>query len=170
MFGWIIGTVLLTLLLLSALNQFSFSFMKKVAEYDRWLLLPQWTFFAPNPGCTDYRLLYRDLDEQKQPFEWREIPLVRRRSYWDGVWNPDKRRSKCLFDLTQTVVIIRQEYDNPAVTMTSIPYLALAHYVDREPLQPGAKFRQFIVVQTHGIFTEAGPEPLLRSEVHSVCL
>ena len=144
--------------------------MKKVAEYDRWLLLPQWTFFAPNPGCTDYRLLYRDLDEQKQPFEWREIPLVRRRSYWDGVWNPDKRRSKCLFDLTQTVVIIRQEYDNPAATMISIPYLALAHYVDREPAHPGAKFRQFMVVQTHGIFTETGPEPLLRSEIHSVCL
>jgi len=170
MFAGLIGVLLLAWFLLSILNQFSFAFMAKFAAgYDRWLLLPRWTFFAPNPGCTDYRLLYRDFDDREQASEWSEVPLVRRRGHWDAIWNPDKRRSKGLFDLAQSLLILRHEHDNPAVAMTSIPYVALAHYVDCLPRGPGVKYRQFIIVQTHGIFADAGPELLMHSGVHRVC-
>jgi len=170
MLAVIIGTVLVVWLLLSILNQFSFPFFKNaVAQYDRWLLLPKWTFFAPNPGCTDYRLLYRDFNDREQPSQWREVPMVRKRAWADAIWNPDKRLSKGLFDLAQSLMIIRQDYDNPAVLMTSIPYVALAHYVEWLPRDQPVKSRQFMIVQTHGIFASSGPDVLMHSGVHDVC-
>lgn len=122
----IVGAVLLFWLVLSAINQFSFAFFNKlVARYDHVMLMPRYTFFAPNPGSTDYRFLVRDYHGEDKPCPWQEIPIVRKRSLRDAFWNPDKRRSKGLFDLVQSLIMIHREYEDPAVLMTSIPYIAL---------------------------------------------
>ncbi|MGE5322718.1 MAG: hypothetical protein ACM3SW_07645 [Actinomycetota bacterium] len=166
----IVGGLLLIWFVLSVLNQFDLTFFKNsVAAYDRFLLLPRYTFFAPNPGCTDYRLLYRDFGYDNQPSPWQEVLIVRKRSWLDAVWNPEKRLSKGLFDLTQAMLIIRREYKDPAVLMTSVPYIALAHYVECLPHKTPVKYRQFMIAQSHGYLTETAPETLATSGVHSVC-
>jgi hypothetical protein len=169
MLAWIVGAVLLLWLICSAVNQFSLKwFSKHVTQYDHFMLLPRWTFFAPNPGCTDYRLLYRNYDEDERPSEWCEVPVVRRRSLLDALWNPDKRRSKGIYDLVQSLMQIRRDIDEPAVLMTSIPYVALAHFIDQLPRDENVQRRQFIIVQTHGIYAHAGPDVLITSGVHLV--
>jgi len=169
MLAVIIGALLFICFLFSILNQFSFPFFRRaIAQHDRFMLLPKWTFFAPNPGCTDYRLLYRDYDEDEQPSKWEEVMSVRRRSWSDAIWNPDKRSSKGLFDLGQALLIISQEINDPRVLMTTVPYIALAHYIDSLPHQSSVKYRQFVIVQTHGIFTESAPDVLISSGMHRV--
>jgi len=168
MLAGFIGFFLIVWLFLSVLNQFSFPFMNAVTQYDRWALLPRWTFFAPNPGCTDFRLVYRTFDAQDQPSPWREVSMVRERALLDAIWNPDKRRSKALVDLTQALLLARRKCDEPAVLMTSFSYVAIAHYIDRLPrLQESAQSWQFLVLQTHGIFAESTPDILIRSGVHN---
>jgi len=170
MLAGIIGSVLVVWLVLSILNQFSFSFFRRaIAQHDKCLLLPKWTFFAPKPGCTDLRLLYRDFDEREQPSVWMEVRTVRRRALSDAIWHPDKRLSKGLFDLGQSLMLIREEYDNPTVLMTSVPYVALARYVECLPRDASVKYRQFMLAETHGIFVSAGPNLLMRSGIHNVC-
>src|SRR5690348_12432463 len=46
--------------ILSILNQFGFAWFDKITRHDHFSLLPLWTFFAPNPGQSDYHLIYRD--------------------------------------------------------------------------------------------------------------
>jgi hypothetical protein len=159
---------LIVLFVLSIFNQFSFRFLSRLALYDKFLLLPKWTFFAPNPGCEDYRLLYRDFDATEQPSTWQEVCTVRKRTWSDAFWNPNKRLSKALFDLTQSLSIIRKSCDKPAILMTSIPYVALVHYINCLPRGQSVKYRQFMVVQSHGIFADSPPEMLIQSEIHSV--
>jgi hypothetical protein len=169
MLSFVIGTLLCVWFLLSVLNQFSFSFINKtMARLDRLYLLPVWTFFAPNPGCTDYRLVYRDIISPELPSSWNEIPLVQERKCIDAFWNPDKRRSKAVFDLVQSLLIFRSKNPDSAAVMISLPYIALLHYVGHLPRRGDVKYRQFMIVQTHGIFTDANLEILMRSEIHSV--
>jgi hypothetical protein len=168
MLAFVIGTVLGLWLLLSILNQFPLPFMRAIATYDRWFLLPVWTFFAPNPGSTDYRLVYRDFDRDETPSPWIEIPLVRRRAPLDAVWHPDKRRSKGIFDLGQHLLVLRHTYGDSAAIAATFPYVALLHYVDRLPRDGDVRYRQFMLVQTHGQYAGADPDILLRSEIHSV--
>jgi hypothetical protein len=165
----VIGIGLLLWLILSAIHQFSFDCINKlVGRYDRFMLMPRYTFFAPNPGSTDYRLLIRDFRSENEPSAWQEIPLVRKRSLLDAFWNPDKRRSKGLFDLAQSLMQVRRESENPSVLMTSVPYIALLHFIDRLPREGTVRQRQFMVVQTYGIYPQSGPEVLITSGVHNV--
>jgi hypothetical protein len=169
MLAELIGLFLTVWLLLSILNQFSFSFIKKITQHDKCALLPRWTFFAPNPGCTDFRLVYRTFDEQELPSAWKEVCMVRERAWSDAIWNPDKRLLKAVVDLAQALLAIRRTYDDPTVLITSFPYVVLAHYLDCQPrLDPSAKSWQFMVIQTHGVFTESSPDLLIRSKVHNV--
>jgi len=169
MSAFVIGTVLGVWLLLSILNQCSLSFMKAIGRYDRCFLLPVWTFFAPNPGSTDYRLVYRDFDRHEVPSPWSEVPLVRRRRGLDALWHPDKRRSKGVFDLGAHLLQLRHKHGGSAATMATFPYVALLHYVDGLPRNGEVRYRQFMIVQTHGQFSDADPDVLVCSEVHSVC-
>jgi hypothetical protein len=172
MLAEIIGLFLIVWLLLSVLNQFSFSFFETVAQHDKWALLPRWTFFAPNPGCTDFRVVYRTFDELDQPSAWREVPMVRKRVWSDAIWCPDKRAAKALIDLTMAFRFVRRKFDDPTMLITTIPYIALVHYLDRLlHFDQSAKSWQFMIIQTHGIITESGPDIpdiLVRSQVHHV--
>jgi len=71
-----------------------------------WLsVIPAWNFFAPNPGTTDYHLLYRDKLESDDLSVWREIPIEKEPSLLKAIWNPHKRKSKVLSDVVSSVNI-----------------------------------------------------------------
>lgn len=72
-------------------------------ESDVFSIIPSWNFFAPNPGTTDYHLLYRDKLESGELSVWREIPIDKEPSLLRAVWNPRKRKSKVLSDVVSVV-------------------------------------------------------------------
>lgn len=67
--------------------------------YDVLSLVPAWNFFAPNPGTTDYHLLYRDKLESGEVSVWKEIPIDKEPTILKAIWNPHKRKSKVLSDV-----------------------------------------------------------------------
>src|SRR6185436_18257319 len=81
-------------------NQFHSRCPVWLRAVDVFGLIPVWTFFAPNPGMTDYYLLYRDRLPDGSFDNWRNVELkgsdngVRL-----GLWNPEKRKHKALSDL-----------------------------------------------------------------------
>ena len=61
---------------------------------DIFSLIPNWSFFAPRPGTSDYHLVFRDSDESGEWSRWREIPLNEKRTLWGAIWNPQKRLTR----------------------------------------------------------------------------
>lgn len=72
----IIGLILMGWLAASILNQFRFSWFQRFRQYDSFSLLPIWSFFAPNPGQSDYHLVFRDRQHDGSHSEWSEIEIT----------------------------------------------------------------------------------------------
>ena len=81
--------------------------------------VPSWNFFAPNPGTTDYHLLYRDRLDSGEISDWREAPIDKESTLLKAIWNPGKRKSKVLADVigivTQAVTAARRRAWEQAV-------------------------------------------------------
>lgn len=62
--------------------------------------LPQWRFFAPNPGVEDLHVMFRHRSGDDQPWaQWLEYPTAVEPSQLAFLWNPRSRRPKALFDI-----------------------------------------------------------------------
>lgn len=59
--------------------------------------IPQWRFFAPNPGIEDLYVMYRTRSEHDWT-RWAELRLARAVKPSSVFWNPAGRASKALFD------------------------------------------------------------------------
>jgi len=92
----------------------------RVRKFDLLNLLPCWTFFAPRPCVSDFYLIFRDIDCQGVSHEWTPVDLVARRPPSSAVWNPLKRKAKCLFDVIQFLRAFDVDEDPP---LLSFPYL-----------------------------------------------
>ncbi len=153
----------------SVLYQFQTKWVLGLTRFDLFHLLPKWTFFAPNPGHTDYHLLYRDLRDDAIPTGWTEVNIVQERSILASVWNPEKRVRKCLLDLTQNLVKQRpSSADEENAVVLSVPYLLLLNYVAHLNAPGSSNARQFIIFQSHGFFPNKEPELLIRSAFHDL--
>lgn len=72
-------------------------------QYDLFAVVPNWNFFAPNPGTTDYHLLYRDRLDGGDFSMWREIATAKQSGLLRGIWNPRKRQSKVISDVVSAL-------------------------------------------------------------------
>jgi hypothetical protein len=138
-----------------------------INRYDLFRLVPRWSFFAPNPGHTDYHILYRDSAAGTPISAWRELP-VPGRTLLAMFWNPDKRLRKCLVDCTQQIVATAAATRTADHMAISIPYLLLLNIVMRQCVNPGVASRQFVIAQSYGFHPARKPEVLVRSEFHVV--
>jgi hypothetical protein len=113
---------------------------------DVFLLLPMWTFFAPNPGSTDARLLWREALGSRHFGPWHELSPPRSHP-WRAFWNPNRRIQKAIADAGG---LLAQGASEAESTTLTIPYLLLLKYVAAQAGSPHAIARQFAVVQTSG--------------------
>jgi hypothetical protein len=123
-------------------------FEQALRTRDVFCLLPLWTFFAPNPGTTDTRLLWRESLGPGQTSHWHELSPPGRRA-WSAVWNPKRRIQKAITDAGALLSEARAR-DDADVVMLSVAYLMLLGYVTVQVGSPRAFARQFILVQTSG--------------------
>jgi hypothetical protein len=121
---------------------------RAVRTRDVFSLLPLWTFFAPNPGTTDTRLLWRESLGGGETSHWRELSPPRRNAL-DFLWNPERRVQKVITDAGGLLAEARAR-EEPDVVMLAVPYLMLLNYVNAQPGSPYALARQFVLVQTAG--------------------
>ena len=80
-------------LVLTVANQFEYARAKlgPILAHDVLGLIPVWTFFAPRPGTSDYRIFFRGKNARGESVPWAELELSEARKPWHFLWNPHKR-------------------------------------------------------------------------------
>lgn len=156
-------------LVFSVINQFGPKWMNKVKKYDYFSLIPKWTFFAPNPGSTDYHLLYRDILDDGEICKWTPVISPDNRSLVTAIWNPQKRVRKAQADIVRALIRLPDEKkDNIYFIYFTLPYLLLLNTVTNMPCGPNVRSRQFMVMETSGFNGRFQPRQIIRSGVHDV--
>jgi len=154
-------------LALSVLAQFP-RWKKRIRRLDPLALLPDWSFFAPTPAKGDFHVLYRDRLPRETLFtEWIELPDAGRRSLLNGVWNPDRRQRKALFDVCTELAKRIQDTEGLALQGT-IPYLLLLNRVSAVEREVPVEATQFMVMMSHGVGSDKEPDILHLSALHGM--
>ena len=163
------GITLVVFFLASVIHQFRFSWWQRISNLDRLILLPRWTFFAPNPGRHAFHLVYRDFTLD-QPGGWKELVVSDDDLSWRWFWHPARYPSKGLNDLFNFLFQSVQSYpEDPQLVMLSTPYISLLKLVMTQPgISSECSQRQFAVVATRGFQEDRILEIRYISGVHRV--
>jgi len=121
-------------------------------------LIPDWSFFAPNPPKGDFVILYRDKLYDENLTNWVEVrkPLKNEKISW--IWNPNKRINKSIFDIISQLLSVWNElrkmeasdFDKTQNLIYSMPYLILLNYVFNMINNPLSMERQFAILSSSG--------------------
>lgn len=102
----------------------------RMRSRDPLSLVPNWRFFAPNPGVHDSHLLYRTLSVDEETSEWIQLPLHQERSARQMIWFPKRRLGKSIFDVGDELV---RHLGEGFQVLTTLPsYNVLVGYLRRE--------------------------------------
>lgn len=146
------------------------------SRWDRFhLVIPDWRFFAPDPGVYDHHLLVRGLNDAGEAGPWREITGIEDRQPLHAFWNPGQRGDKAVFDVCAELFrfVERHRGDHiPADELAnrvqlSVAYLTLLNYVAGRIEEPGSTEVQFMIAVSGGLDDE-DPEVVLVSERHPI--
>jgi hypothetical protein len=163
----IIIIILIAWFIISALSQLNVRRIVALKSHDVFSLIPNWSFFAPRPGTSDYHLLFRDVNSRGEPGKWQEIPLAERRSLWGAIWNPQKRRTKTLSDVVRGLLRLAQDKSLRDYSFT-LPYLAILNYISSLPHPELSVQTQFMILKSDGFFSKQDPEFLFLSNLHGL--
>lgn len=135
-----------------------------IRNLDEFALIPEWRFFAPNPGRHDFHLLFRDKFRDGAVGPWTEIAPIDGRRLWNVVLNAGKRKNKALLDCMRDFA--KQVNGKGGPIELSIPYLTLLNYVSCIPRNPPSQEVQFLLMYSAGEDIEKDPEILYLSRFH----
>jgi hypothetical protein len=153
--------------LISALSQLNFARTKWLKARDIFSLIPNWSFFAPRPGTSDYHLLFRDISSKGECGKWQELTLADARTLSGAIWNAPKRSRKVLSDVVRGLVRMAQDKSRKDFSLT-LPYLAILNYVSSLPRDDRSVGTQFMILMSHGFFPERDPQFVFMSNVHNL--
>ncbi|MFA6087783.1 hypothetical protein [Mucilaginibacter sp.] len=160
--------------------QFRHELVEKIKSYDVVGIIPNWTFFAPNPGTSDYHLIYRDQLTDGSIGSWHEISVTNYRGQLDWLWNPHKRKNKLLMDCVNHIARLSRKikekskneepvsYNHLCLT---VPYMLLLNLVcngNEVAAEENSKYRQFAIVKSDGYIRKTNPDLIIRSSYHSI--
>jgi len=137
-------------------------------------IIPLWTFFAPQPGKSDYHLLYRDKNTDEIIGEWTELEISVERNWFNFIWNPQKRKKKILADIVQSLVAIIARYqkekeDARKFLMYTLPYVMILNTIIQEDSKIKEPFyRQFMLAESSGYLEDRAPSFILVSKFHQL--
>ena len=169
--GWVAEGFTLALLgawgVASALAQLPVARIQRLRRWDLPGLLPQWSFFAPQPGMHDFHLLYRDRLDERTFTDWTELSLDRPRAWWCALWNPERRHRKAIYDLTSALVREVAQADGAGYQL-SVPYLAILHHISSLERPTAHVGTQFMIMMSDGGNSDRAPEPVFVSTIHGL--
>ncbi|MGY5123171.1 hypothetical protein [Streptomyces nigrescens] len=115
----VVGTV--------ATQHYHITVYNRVQSKDPFSLIPNWRFFAPEPGVHDYAFIYRTTDTDGSRSRWQGVDLITGRKMQQLVWFPARRPEKAVFDLaTELLHVIDKDF----AVITKMPaYRLLERYV-----------------------------------------
>jgi hypothetical protein len=158
-------------LILTCANQPVFKSHKWINRYDLFRLIPVWTFFAPNPGVSDFNLLSRVKLNDGTITTFQEIPLRSKKELSTALFNPERRLQKALNDHARTILmqidneITEQNKENIKLTFS---YISVLNYCAKLPLAPRAYAIQFVILESFGYQELMEPRLILNSDFHKI--
>ncbi len=96
----VVITILAIFYVASILYQFK-GLQKRINKFDKLHLLPNYSFFAPNPLVNDFRLVYKINEENLGNSSWEELNMYKKFSFKRIFWNPFKYYNKGMIDICQ---------------------------------------------------------------------
>jgi hypothetical protein len=123
-------------LLLTICNQFNLRWMRLIRRFDLMMLIPRWSFFAPNPGLSDFHLSVRTFDADGVASPWEEIDGIAQRALRSALWNPDKRVTKAVIEVASVLMPLCR--DHPERVAGSASYQCLMNHAIRAAARAGA--------------------------------
>jgi hypothetical protein len=138
----------------------------RIRMSDWFALVPEWKFFAPEPGRWDYYLVYRDQLMDGSVTEWTEAIVAGSRTKWNAFWNPTKRGRKALLDATNELAAHIRVEDRGIEA--SVPYLTLLNHVSALPRPAASEFTQFVIVRFHATNSPEQPDVIFTSSLHAL--
>lgn len=150
----------------SVLNQFHFPWWERiVTRFDRFVFLPYWAFFAPNPGFAGVHLIFRDRTSVGLS-QWSEIPLPST-TRWRWLWNPARYERKALQDYLSGITRNAAQLRQARTLELTDAYVALLAWVEAQPAPLfGTTHRQFAIFQTVGHCPSRELRPIFLSREH----
>jgi len=145
----VVATFFLLWLGASALNQLPGELCRWLKRHDVIAAIPAWTFFAPNPGKSDFFLLYRDRSPEGYASPWRVVHVDGKAGMISAVWNPIKRRNKALTDHASELLYLAARYRRQSLVVT-LPYVVLLNPVTAQRREMSAEATQLAIFQLFG--------------------
>ena len=137
-------------------------------RFDRFTLIPKWSFFTPDPGASNYHLVYRSRDDETTVSPWLELNLSPRGVLFP-LWNPGKRYREGMIELFQLLALSSINSSAERLQITA-PYIILLD-VARKRLGGSLSaqaFYQFALVETRGQIGASAPRVRFYSLTHPV--
>ena len=137
-------------------------------RFDRFTLIPKWSFFTPDPAASNYHFVYRSLDDETSVSPWLELNLSPRGMLFP-LWNPRKRYREGMIELFQLLALSSINYSAERLQFTA-PYVILLDVARKRlggSLSPKA-FYQFALVETRGPSGASAPRVRFYSLTHPV--
>jgi hypothetical protein len=133
----------------AALQPRRFRWAEWLKAHDACAYIPTWTFFAPNPGVHDTRVLWREQLPGGAVGPWHEMDPPRA-GLLRAVWNPGKRARKGVSDCASIVVRAIGRDESSPLPMIGLPYLMIVQHMEGLAGSPLGHARQFSVIDTQG--------------------
>ena len=123
---------------------------RHLQKFDRFGLLPNYSFFAPRPLTSDYRLVYKIATDDDA--EWVEIPICAEAGALRLLWNPGKYVNKAFVDTCNFLIAEFHALSQKTLIQLSLNYLTLLLTVARHLRHADgqAEAVRFAVVTTAG--------------------
>ena len=137
-------------------------------RFDRFTLIPKWSFFTPDPAASNYHFVYRSLDDETSVSPWLELNLSPRGILFP-LWNPRKRYREGMIELFQLLALSSINHSAERLQFTA-PYVILLDVARKRlggSLSPKA-FYQFALVETRGPSGASAPRVRFYSLTHPV--
>ena len=137
-------------------------------RFDRFTLVPKWSFFSPDPGASNYHFVYRSRDDKTSASPWLELDLSPRGLLFP-IWNPRKRYREGMIELFQLLALFSLNNSAERLQFTA-PYIILLDVVRKKlegSMSPQASY-QFALVETRGPSGASMPRVRFYSLTHPV--
>lgn len=132
-------------------------------KYDKLHLLPNYSFFAPRPYSSDYRLVYKLVDGGKGE-DWQEVKMYDSFKVRRCLWNPFKYYNKGFIDTSNFLIGEYHALKEKHIIKISENYINILKVVADDVVQPGSTVR-FAIVTSKGIH-ELSIEQIMFASYH----
>lgn len=168
----IVMIILGGLLVLTILAQLKIEVIDRFCQQYMLGIIPKWTFFAPKPGVTDFRISYRCFTGVNESTGL--VPVFEEffhRPFYAFIWNPNKRLKKAVFDMSvELATMLEQNHhkNNNYYIEISLPYLLILSYVSSLPQVQLYSKVQFVISLSSYHAGEEKLQLMYTSNIHSL--